>query len=230
MKQVKDNIYLLESGKFANAYALVRDNGVLIIDTGTPGKTEGIVAELAEIKAKHCDIKAIIITHAHPDHAGSCAGLASKSFAKIYVHKNDVDIVLGKAPPPAPRDFVEKLSAFVTTHFMKYSPPAEAEPIDAHSIITGFEDIEIIETPGHTTGSISLLDKKSGTLFCGDAVNNRRNKLTGPLKYFTYDMDIAWDSVKKIASLEFDVLCPGHGVPIRSHAREKIKELLDSGK
>ena len=75
MKQIKPNIYLLESGKFVNLYAIVRVSGVLLIDTGTPGKADNILTELSEINVKPSDVKAIVITHAHPDHAGSSAAL-----------------------------------------------------------------------------------------------------------------------------------------------------------
>ncbi len=226
MKQVKGNIYLLESAGFVNIYAIVRDSGVLIIDTGTPGKAETIIKELAGINVKPSDIKAIVITHAHPDHAGSCAALSDKSPAKIYVHRNDFDILLGKAPLPEPRYFVEKLSSFITKHFWKYTPPKHAIPVDEHSAIQDFGDFRIIHTPGHTPGSISILDAKDGTLFCGDVINNRGNSLTGPLKYFTIDAGQAWHSVEKLGVLNFNTLCPGHGTWIPENAQQKIQDLL----
>lgn len=43
MKQLKDTVYLLESGKFVNIYAIVHGKSAVIIDTGTPGKANNIL-------------------------------------------------------------------------------------------------------------------------------------------------------------------------------------------
>ncbi len=226
MKQVKDNIYLLESGKFVNAYAIVRDNGVLIIDTATPGKADNLIKELESINVKLSDIKAIVITHAHPDHAGSCNALIDKSQTKLYIHKYDRDVLLGKVPPPKPRNFLQKLSAFMSKHFFKYTPPGDAIPLDEDSAIQGFEDLKIIHTPGHTPGSLSILDVEDDILFCGDAINNRSNRLTGPNKLFTVNTEQAWHSVAKLGALKFKTLCPGHGTWIAEDAQHKVQDLL----
>ena len=216
----------MESGKFVNAYALVREQGVLIIDTATPGKSDGLLKELESINVKPSDIKAVVITHAHPDHAGSCAALIDKTHAGLYVHKNDRDVLLGIAPPPQPRNFIQKLSAFMSKHFFKYQPPEDAVPLDEDSTIQGFEDLKIISTPGHTPGSMSILDITDDTLFCGDAINNRGNKLTGPNKLFTINTDQAWRSVAKLGASRFKTLCPGHGTWIADDAQEKVQDLL----
>ncbi len=230
MKQINQSIYLLESGKFVNIYAIVRDNGVLLIDTGTPGKADNILKELDGINVKPADVKVIVITHAHPDHAGSCAVLIDKTHAKLYIHKDDFDVLLGKAPPPEPRDFLEKIVAFMAEHFFKYPPPKDAIPLEEDSTIQGFEDLKIIPTPGHTPGSMSILDVKDSTLFCGDAINNRAGKLIGPHKHFTFNREQAWRSVAKIGAINFNTLCLGHGPWIAESAQEKVQDLLVANK
>ncbi len=226
MKKLNDTVYLLESGKFVNMYAIVHGKSAVIIDTATPGKANNILDELASIRVKPCDIEAVIITHAHPDHAGSSGALLARLYAKLHVHKGDLGVLLGKEPFPKPRYAMEKLSVFVTTHIWKYNPPPEAVALEEGSPVPGFPGLKIVHTPGHTPGSLSVLDTQSGTLFCGDALNNRSDRLTGPLKYFTGDMDQAWRSIEKISELNFNALCPGHGNWIPGGAQQKVKTLI----
>jgi glyoxylase-like metal-dependent hydrolase (beta-lactamase superfamily II) len=230
MKQIKPNIYLLESGKIVNIYAIVHGKSVLLIDTGTPGKADNILKELAEINIQPPDIKAIVITHAHPDHAGSCTSLIDKTHAKLYIHKYDLDVLLNKAQLPKPRYVAEKLSVFIITRLWKYIPPTEAIPLDYDSAVQGFEDLKVIPTPGHTPGSMSILDTTSSTLFCGDVINNKAGKITGPNKYGTINMEQAWHSVAKIGALSFDTLCPGHGTWIAEGAQKRVQDLLVANK
>jgi len=226
MKQIKPNIYLLESGKFVNIYAIVRVNGVLLIDTGTPGKADNILTELSEINVKPSDVKAIVITHAHPDHAGSSAALVDKTHAGLYIHKYDLDILLGKVMLPKPRYLAGKIFTFITKHFWEYIPPKQAIALDEDAVIPGFEDLKVIPTPGHTPGSISIFDAAASVVFCGDAIDNRSGKITGPNKYFTVNMEQAWQSVAKIGALSFDTLCPGHGIWIADGGQKRVQDLL----
>jgi len=63
-------------------------------------------------------------------------------------------------------------------------------------------------------------------LFCGDAIDNRSGKITGPNKYFTVNMRQAWQSVAKICALSFDTLCPGHGTWIADGGQKRVQDLL----
>lgn len=137
---------------------------------------------------------------------------------------------MGKVPAPKPRNFFQKIPAFMSKHFFKYLPPEDAVPLDEDSAIQGFEDLKIIHTPGHTPGSMSILNVKDDTLFCGDAINNRGNRLTGPNKLFTIDTEQAWRSIAKLGALKFKTLCPGHGTWIAEDAQQKVQDLLVGNK
>ena len=83
--------------------------------------------------------------------------------------------------------------------------------------------LRVIHTPGHTHGSICLLLEKSRVLFVGDTIINNEDRLSRPLP-FGADRHESEQSLRKLARLNFDICCFGHGPPL-CWAKEKVKEL-----
>ena len=90
--------------------------------------------------------------------------------------------------------------------------------------------MEIINTPGHTPGSIAMLDRGIGLLIAGDAINGNEagTAVTGPNPDFSANMDDANASVLKLAEFPFDSAAFGHGNPIVSGAGDQLQELARS--
>lgn len=86
--------------------------------------------------------------------------------------------------------------------------------------------IKIFHVPGHTPGSICLLLESKRLLIAGDVIAHRFG-LRLPLKGFTVDIEQEILSVRKIASLEFDTICFGHGSPLRYKARLNIENFAN---
>jgi glyoxylase-like metal-dependent hydrolase (beta-lactamase superfamily II) len=87
--------------------------------------------------------------------------------------------------------------------------------------------LKVIPTPGHTPGHICLY-QPGRLIFAGDAL--RSDKKGNPIamsKQMTLDIEEAWKSVRKIASLEFDILLPGHGAPVIHDASKRVRQLLE---
>jgi glyoxylase-like metal-dependent hydrolase (beta-lactamase superfamily II) len=105
--------------------------------------------------------------------------------------------------------------------FMK--PPAVAVDIslkDGDAI----GDLTVILTPGHTEGSIMLLDKNRKVLFSADTLRLDKGKVaTGP-EHFTWNKDRQTESIRRVAALDFDVMLPGHGEPLVGDASAAVKE------
>jgi len=121
-----------------NCYFLISQKELAILDPG--GKAETILEEMKkEIKNKK--VKYIILTHYHTDHTLGAEKLSKKTKAKILISKADKDFV----------DF--KVDKILT----------EGEEIEI-----GKEKLKVIETPGHSPGSICLLGKNF--VFTGDTI------------------------------------------------------------
>jgi len=203
-----------------NCYVVARD-GLVLIDTGLPGNCRKILAYVRDkLRQDPANIRTIILTHSHPDHTGNASELKGITGAKIAIHEADAEYVSGKRSHPLPKGARGLLIRFMGV-FLR-SPTFQPDILlkDGETI-AGFT---CIHTPGHTPGSICLLDPGSGTLFSGDLLRYNGERIEGPPPQFTPDMGEAMRSVKKISSQEFENLLSGHGVPLKGGASGKVKE------
>ncbi|MCA1735407.1 MAG: MBL fold metallo-hydrolase [Actinobacteria bacterium] len=88
--------------------------------------------------------------------------------------------------------------------------------------------LEVIETPGHTAGHISLFDSAASVLVAGDALNGGGSGVEGPNPQFSEDHEQALASVGKMAGFEYETLYFGHGDPVMSGASAQVAELAAS--
>ena len=84
-----------------NSFALLDDDGsVTLVDTGVERAPARIVAGLATLGKHPADVQRIVLTHAHPDHAGGAKEMAARTGAPIAVHADDAGFVeSGESPP-----------------------------------------------------------------------------------------------------------------------------------
>ena len=86
--------------------------------------------------------------------------------------------------------------------------------------------LQVIATPGHTAGSISLYAPQRKLLFVADAIN-KRHGLRLPFKTATTDISQAIASIEKMSQLDVETICFGHGRPITEDANGRLKGLLE---
>jgi glyoxylase-like metal-dependent hydrolase (beta-lactamase superfamily II) len=205
----------------SNVYLIIENKELLVVDTGTPGNAKKIVDYTQKLGYQPSDVSTIILTHCHMDHMGSAKELQTLTNAKIAVGLADAEVVAGSKPYPKPKNVLFR----AVTSLMKPSPvPVDISLKDGDVV----GPLRVIEVPGHTMGSIALLDAKRGTLFTGDTLRVEGQKVGLAPKPFTVDEEQEQKSVEKIASLEFDVLLPGHGDALVSNASTAVKTLLSS--
>jgi glyoxylase-like metal-dependent hydrolase (beta-lactamase superfamily II) len=181
---------------------------------------------------------AIILTHGHFDHAGSAFALAEHWGVNVYVHPLETPFVNGSSayPPPDPTvgGFMAQVIRFVPNAKYDLRPHLrELEPGE----MPWLQGWEIIETPGHTAGHVSLFRPRDRVLLAGDAFTtvkqdnmigmlSQRPQVWRPPTYYTSDWQSARDSVRKLAALRPLVLGAGHGRPMAGYAAlEQLQQL-----
>ena len=96
-----------------------------------------------------------------------------------------------------------------------------------------FGELEVVETPGHTTGHVSYYWGRRRILFTGDALAVVAGKVSLMSRAVTLDLAKARESARRLVAMDADAICPGHRRPLTegvSEQREKVLEFLDSGK
>jgi glyoxylase-like metal-dependent hydrolase (beta-lactamase superfamily II) len=211
-------------GVNGNCYLLVRD-GITVIDTGLPGAGKKILSYIqGTLGRKPSDIRTIILTHYHIDHTGNVNMLRSAGVGKVAIHEADAPFVSGQKKPPLPGGWRGALFSVLGV-FMKMKPFQPDIILNDRDVING---LTCIHVPGHTPGSICLLDPGTGILFAGDTLRFDGEKIEGPPAQFTRDMALAHQSIRKIAALDFEIMLSGHGVPLRPGASGKVREFVKS--
>ena len=105
--KIVEGIYRLDDASnniaHSNVYLITTENGLTLIDTGTPGNENRIIDEVKDLGHRPRDIKIIVLTHYHMDHIGSARALKDLTKAKIAAHRDDSDVISGKAPMTMPK-------------------------------------------------------------------------------------------------------------------------------
>ena len=205
----------------ANVYLVINGEELTVIDTGTSGNAQKTVKYIQKIGHQPTQVKTIILTHFHMDHMGSAKELKDLTNAKVAVYTEDADFVSGKKPLPKPKNILFRAAS----SFVKPAPVQVDIILKEGDKIAG---LTVIHTPGHTVGSIALLDEERKVLFAGDTLRYDGKKVSGAPEQFTADPKQVRESIAKVSTLSFDIMLPGHGATLTPNASEEIKKFNET--
>jgi len=193
----------------ANSYLLTSDDEALLIDPGFG--EDALVKRVDELKDYKS--KKVVLTHGHFDHTGYCPLLEKKGW-KIGIHPED-KFLLNRVPA----DFADL--GYSDEPFEPYMTLREGVCFNVGSLT-----LEVVHTPGHSPGSICLIDLKRRIAFTGDTMfadSIGRSDLAGG------DYDTLKGSLTKLISmLEADTLIlSGHGGRAKFGVVKRINRYLN---
>ena len=221
LTQLRDGVWWYEC-KGVNAYLLADDDGLTVVDTGTPfdaARVEGAVdAAGYDLEA----VSRVLLTHYDLDHVGSAAELTVDG--PVYVGRDDADLVTGERRPRL--SGAKPLLQFALGPFVPDVDPARVRRVDDGDAIGGFT---AYHTPGHTPGHTACVHEERGVAFLGDLVAERDGRLRPSPWFISYDAGRVRASIEDISGRApaFEAACMGHGTPFERDGSDRLADLVD---
>jgi glyoxylase-like metal-dependent hydrolase (beta-lactamase superfamily II) len=217
------NLYRLKLGRY-QAYLWKDGTSATLIDTGEPSSGALIADALQQIGLGRHSLSRVVLTHFHDDHAGSAAEIASWG-VPVIAHRADAPVLRGAVhgPPPNFTEFERTLHAEVADGLQPAPPVRVDQEVDDGDVLDFAGGAEVISTPGHTDGSIALYLRRHRILITGDIAAEHHGEVMPGV--FNLDATIVHESFTRIAALDSDVACFGHGEPVIGGAGDRLREV-----
>jgi len=208
------------------------------VDAGMDSDGADVYSGLRALDAGPDEIRAILLTHWHNDHAAGANALHARTSAPVFYHESDEPFLTGEAGATGVRRWLSDRIPEWGPLVLAKGLLGEATPravTAQHFVGDGdviLEDFEVIATPGHTAGHVSYFYRPDHVLFAGDAlavINGRIRFMARPV---TQDMVAARTSLEKCLARQPRLVCPGHREPLTvgvETACEAMRRYLESG-
>lgn len=232
--KIAENVYGIRTG--ISNVAVVTGLGpskqdYVLIDAGIPFCGSYLQNALKKIVGDKQPL-AIILTHGHFDHIGAISHLFKSWDVPIYAHVKELPYLQGKKVYDPPHPFrIKGLLSFMSPFYPRDGIMLTdvVNPLESNKEIPYLTGWQMIHTPGHTEGHISIFRNSDRLLLAGDAiitvkqeslfaVLQQRKELHGPPAYFTPNRYQAKQSIIKLAEYMPEILYSGHGKPM--HGQE----------
>lgn len=223
-KEVVSGVYAVPLS-IVNAFILRAERGLILIDTGVPGSGEKILDAIRHIGSRPEEVERILVTHLHADHTGSLSALKEATGAPAAMHPLDAEMVRRgetmRPTRPGP-GLVNKVLGLAMAVMPR---PSGIEPVEIEQEIDDGDEpapgLHVVHVPGHAAGQVAFLwQERGGVLFAADAAANML-RLGHPPIY--EDLDEGRASLARLAKLEFEVACFGHGKAIVGGAAQRFR-------
>jgi len=187
-KKITNNVWQIMVGvKPSSKIYLITKPEPILIDLGNRANSDLLVKALDLIGFKKEEIKKVIFTHFHYDHTGN-----PSLFKNAEFFASEDEIISFRFSPKK-------------TTIKNWE---ELEKIKLKKIPDKIDDLKVIQTPGHTRGSICLYYEKEKVLFSGDTLFD--GGIIGRTDLPTSRPSKMKDSLLKLANYDYKILCPGH--------------------
>jgi len=244
-REITPGVYCMETGKGisrSNVFFVRSGSSWVLIDAASANCGRLIRRTAESLFGANTRPASILLTHDHPDHAGSALELARIWDCPVYVHPDELPLVAIEDLSTIDK-YANPLDRWIVLPLLRTMPRRRVEAMlssasikdvvrafDPRAAVPSLPDWECIPTPGHTPGHVAFFRTSDRVLITGDAIVTvdlnsfwgfllwglrlNKQRISGPPWYSTWNWRTAKESVMVLAGLEPRMLASGHGVPM----------------
>lgn len=217
--QLTDRVFLVGSGSMGfgltndwDCHVFLVDGGseLALVDVGAGMGTDAIVANVRAAGRDPDKITTIVLTHGHGDHAGGAAAMSERLPGARLAASPQVASWLSSGDEQGTSIDVAKAAGIYPEEYVLRPARVDRRLSDGEQVAVGDVALEVLATPGHADGHVSLLVAHGGRriLFSGDAVFFGGRILLQNLHDCRLDAHVR--SLRRLRELEIDSLLPSH--------------------
>lgn len=245
-REILPGVHLLElplpfSLGIVNTYLVRLARGYLLIDAGidTEASIEALTRSLEGLGVAWPEIKQLLLTHIHPDHAGLAPKVLELSGAELLMHRTEAELLASfdfdqqRAPwedgvlidAGVPGEIIQQIEAELAETRKNFHPLKPDRALEGgETLPTAIGPLTVVWTRGHSPGHICLHSPDHRLLFAGDQILEHITPNIG----WQPDHDALGEylaSLERLRDLDIDLILPSHGAPFRGH-RDWIPQTL----
>ena len=214
----------LGRSRFAAAYLLVDGDEAAFIDNNTTHAVPGLLDALGKNGLAPEQVRYLIVTHVHLDHAGGTSALLKACpEATVIAHPRAGRHIIdpSKLVASATQVYGEELFANLYGVIEPVASDRVREMDDGERLTLGERTLTFLHTRGHANHHFCIADDKSNAIFTGDAFGLHYPDLQGPGTFAypstsptDFDAELARQAIERLVSLAPDVMYPTHFGPV----------------
>ncbi|MEI7643062.1 MAG: MBL fold metallo-hydrolase [Chloroflexales bacterium] len=225
MRRIVPDLYTFTGLPVGRVYLITEGDGLTLIDAGVSIAAGAILRQIGALGFAPGDVRRILITHAHPDHVGALSALVHATGAEVWSSRLERPVIEGAIPVPLPslgslRGVARLMRPRGQTFYSRVLVARELR--DGEMLHEVFGGLQVIATPGHAPGHLAFWHPERRVIIMGDVIMRFPTGMRLPFAAFTYDMAENIRSLRRVARLEPQIACFGHGNPLMVDTAKRV--------